>query len=206
MPRLNVSLTGLGFDGKSFKKALDAEIQKIFLEAAYYFVENVWQEVLQRHVDTGMAAGSLKGSVVRFSGATGTMSGTIGYIFSIVPKPRRSATGHFKARYGYDDSGRRYIKNINSGMSKGLYKFTRTGNKYSFVFQSRVHHYKINEFFEIAHIADTPWSSLVMARHIFNEYLSQQLKTRLPLVGDYIIKTRYTGDGNEVKTQSTRRA
>lgn len=170
--RFRGSLHGLKIDTGRFTKDLDKQAQVLVKQAARAFVRAAVPLI---PVWSGHALGSLKFA----SGINGNLGRALNIAIPISPKPNSWRKG----------------KNQYAGGKFGRYNFTAQRHIYTFLFRSDVLHLFLNNFFartgNVKEQIVAPWGALEAGDRAFQDYV-QANSSKLPKIGDYIVKTVIT--------------
>lgn len=188
MPRIVVKFVKYRIDGKGYLTAVDKVVDREFTEAMRQFLRAVVERV---PLYTGMSRGSLL-PLAHFLGIAGTVD-------VIGAKPRRG-------------------KSISEGIRRGReFSYKKVKGLYTFTFNNKVIHYRINEFQSFARAARQyvdgdgdihilkrpmplkgpplpPWKSFQAGSRAFHKHMRGVIK-KLPKVRKFLLSEKVSPGG-----------
>jgi hypothetical protein len=168
MLKVKVSLVYLKLNSGEFTKAVLETLQTQSRQAARAWLRAV---ILKVPTWTGEARGSLK-----------PLGSFLNVAIPISPSTSRQAQAAMAAGHTAE-----------AGTAQGNFQFKIEGEaRVIFIFSTDVVHYLINEFYDVSehiHLIDpVPWYSLRAGKAAYKEYLTTNLKAKIPKLKSYIFR------------------
>lgn len=187
MPRLSVRISCPNFEVKGYIRDSKKEMNAIIRKAAIAFLKTAYPLV---PVWTGMSRGSFldlgkflgvtvrinpKKKVTYYKRVWSAKKKT--YIRKSYIKDISKLKYDVRSRFGIS-TGKKIPKNPKSGKKLSSYQLGLIDKKVKFMFQSKVYHYNLNEFFENQKIQSAPWKSIEKGLKAFNEVLDKESRKK----------------------------
>ena len=182
MGRINIYAETLEIDENKYRRQINKILEKEVRQAARAFLRAAIPLI---PIDTGMAVGSYL-HIGRFLNVA-------------VPRGRGPYPGQMIYRH---TDRREFPKSPESGADLSTSPgdaFKNDGRRFRFIFQSKVYHYILNDF----GFVHGPWGSINAGREAFLNYARTTIKSKIPHLRKFIVKTARTGDGQRKVIQST---